>query len=193
MSFGASISCVHFQRFSNGLRHIVDMMTGTQHQITNFLDDFLFYAPSASSCDRLVRIFLNICNQIGFPVSMERTEWATSRIMFLGILLDGKNHRLCLPIDKRVKALNMVQNIKGKKKATVKELQILCGVLNFLNKAIVLGHPFTRRMYAKYSKKSLRTRNGTALKQYHHVNLDVEFRNDCRVWEIFLQNPMVVN
>ena len=81
----------------------------------------------------------------------------------------------------------------------MKELQILCGYLNFLNKAIYPGRVFTRRMYAKYanvvdyrmSESSTDSQHHIEywkLKQYHHVRLDREFKADCKVWLEFLNN-----
>ena len=74
----------------------------------------------------------------------------------------------------------MLDLILSKRKAKVKELEQLAGY--FLNKAIVLGCAFTRRMYAKFSfaKKNL--------KQYHHITLEKEFKEDCRIWKQFLDN-----
>ena len=43
----------------------------------------------AEGCDDLVRKFL--CNMINFPVALEKTEWASEMIVFLGVLLDGIN------------------------------------------------------------------------------------------------------
>ena len=71
LPFGASISCSHFQHFSNTLRHILEHVTARQ-QFTNYLDDFLFVADSAELCNCLVRAFLNLCQQIVFPVSDEK-------------------------------------------------------------------------------------------------------------------------
>ena len=73
---------------------------------------------------------------------MDKTEWGTRRITFLVIMLDG--HSLCMlvPEDKRDKALRMVRNMLSKKKATVKEIQVLAGTLNFLCKAIYPGKAF---------------------------------------------------
>ena len=64
-------------------------------------------------------------------------------MVFLGILLDGEHHILIIPEEKRIRAINELQSVLGKKKATIKELQQLTGLLNFLNKAIVLGRAFT--------------------------------------------------
>ena len=74
----------------------------------------------------------------------------------------------------------MLDLILSKIKAKVKDLEQLAGYLNFLNKAIVPGRAFTRRMYAKFSYVK------TNLKQYHHIILDKEFKEDCRIWKQFL-------
>ena len=42
LPFGASISCSHFQRLSNALKHVVENLECSYHTITNYLDDFLF-------------------------------------------------------------------------------------------------------------------------------------------------------
>ena len=42
LPFGASISCAHFQRFSNAVKHIVCYYT--HKELVNYLDDFLFAA-----------------------------------------------------------------------------------------------------------------------------------------------------
>ena len=100
---------------------------------------------------------------------------------------------LVVPEEKRLVALNWVQKFKNKRKSTIKDLQRLSGLLNFLNKAIVPGRTFTRRMYAKYSGKNFMTKKGVPLRQYHHVKLDEEFRNDCRMWESFLLYQDAIN
>ena len=203
MPFGASISCAHFQRFSNALKHLVEHATSLQFSITNYLDDFLFISNSARGANMMVRKFIQICDQIKFPISFDKTEWATPRIIFLGMLLDGETHAIAVPEDKRIKALNMVTRFAEKRKAMVHELQQLAGTLNFLNRAIVPGRPFMRRMYSKYVHIEGLQTNGSAtmgtlkktvkLKQHHHVRVDAEFRNDCKVWKTFLEHQSVVN
>ena len=48
-------------------------------------------------------------------------------------------------------------------------------------------------MYAKYGGNHLLTKSGKLLKQHHHVSLDQEFRNDCKVWYTFLMHQNTVN
>ena len=192
LPFGASISCSHYQRFSNSLKHIL------QHRLrrnsllkelpvqakatTNYLDDFLFIAIAKWICNFMVQQFLTLCKDLSLPVAEGKTEWATSLIVFLGILIDGINLLLLLPLEKQQKALKLLNDLMGKKRIKVKQLQSLTGYLNFLTRAIFPGRTFTRRIYSKYSNLN------ASLRPYHHVAVDTEFRFDCEIWRFFLNN-----
>ena len=197
LPFGASISCSHFQRVLNALNHMVKVKTKSSP--TNYLDDFLFYALSKLRCNFLMREFLSLCEKIGFPIAMDKTEWATEVITFLGILLDGIHFVLRLPVEKKERAEYLLKLMMDKKKATVKEMQVLCGYLNFLCKAIYPGRVFTRRMYVKYSSIVSMDKNKRLKvyrpKPFHHVRLDREFKLDCAIWTQFLSGNLdqVVN
>ena len=89
LPFGSSISCSHFQRFSDALCHIVEFKLQTKRRVTNYLDDFLFIARTLARCNTMIRTFMDMCDDLGVPLSPEKTEWAAEWIIFLGILLDG--------------------------------------------------------------------------------------------------------
>ena len=91
---------------------------------------------------------------------------------------------MTVPEDKRTKAINMLNLMLSKKKVTVKDMEKLVGFLNFLNKAVVPGRAFTRRMYAKFTSQKFKL----GLRGHHHVKLDKEFKEDCRVWVEFLES-----
>ena len=146
LAFGSSISCSHFQRLSNAIRHIVDMTSGTTGTITNYLDDYLMVSDSQEQCSRIVQQFMMICDEIKLPIVLEKTEWLQHRVVFLGILLNGCTMTMSIPEKKRSKALRMVRQFQLKRKATVREIQILAGILNFLTRAIHPGRPFLRRV-----------------------------------------------
>ena len=186
MPFGASISCKIFQDFSDSLKFIIEQKPGIPKHITNYLDDFLFIALSMMRCNYIMREFLLMLDQKGCPYAPEKTEWAAPQIIFLGILLNGILHILIVPERKRQKALNVLEWIISKKSVTVKVIQKLTGVLNFLNKVIVPGRTFTRRMY---SKLALKDKDGKELKAFHHVSLNSEFKCDCLMLKIFLMSP----
>ena len=173
--------------FSDALRHIVEwkvsMTMFIQPVLTNYFDDFLFLAINAILCNGQVRVFLQICATIDCPISMEKTEWASQLLTFLGILLNGKMLTLSILLEKKFKTTQLLNLAIQKKKVTVKFVQQITGVLNFINKAIVPGRAFTRAMYHKLT---LKDKKGRLLKQHHHVYLNNEFILDCRVWLAFL-------
>ena len=78
LPFGASLSFRIFQDFSDSLKHILEQQTGKNFQITNYLDDYMFIDVSSADCNRLVLEFFSICKSIGCPLSLEKTEWATT-------------------------------------------------------------------------------------------------------------------
>ena len=184
MAFGHSISCALFQCFSNALAHLVRFLVKDKVKwdpLSNYLDDFLFLAWKRAICNYLIQTFLDMCKHIGVPVSAEKTEWGDTQVIFLGILMDGKRYVLAVTEEKRIRTVDCLLMLMDRKKATIKELQSLAGLLNFLNRAIHPGRAFTRRMYAKFSGPTLMN-----LKPHHHVRLDREFKQDCSVWLEFL-------
>ena len=70
LPFGASISCSHFQRFSNCVAFICFKKTGKR--VNNYVDDFFFTALLKALCNGQVYEFLNISEQINFPVVLEK-------------------------------------------------------------------------------------------------------------------------
>ena len=189
LPFGSSVSCARFQLFSESLQCLVELAMDRYFFCTNYLDDYMFISTSEDDCNEMVRVFMKMCEEIGCPVSFDKTEWVTSCITFLGILINGETHSLSIPEDKRRKALNMIDWALGKKKVTIRFIQQLTGTLNFINRAIVPGHAFTKGMY---DKLKIRDKNGNQLKQYHHIKLYRSFLDDCAVWKQFLMNASVV-
>ena len=183
LPFGCGASCALFQSFSDGLLHIMEFMYGQKFRVTNYLDDFLFVAESEDECNRMVRIFLAMCSDIGCPISMDKTHWAATILEFLGIVLHGEHMMLMVPNEKRIKALNLLRWTTANRKITIKIVQRLTGILNFLNKAIVPGRTFTRNMYYKLK---IRDKQGTMLRSYHHVKVDSDFKSDAEIWIKFL-------
>ena len=190
LPFGASISCGVFQAFSDALKHILEWRVQLFNNVTNYLDDYLFLAYTLARCNWLISQFLSLCEEVGCPINEDKTEWASIQIIFLGILLCGRSLTLGIPEDKRVKAVNLLEWMVNQRSVTVKHLQKLRGILNFLTKAIFAGRTFTRGMYAKIK---LTNGKGQKLKFYHHVTTDKEFKSDSWVWLDFLKKqPMCI-
>ena len=151
------------------------------------MDDFLFIKIMKALCNQLIDAFLRMCKDLRILVAIEKTEWASNMIIFLGILLHSGELMLSLPIEKQEKVLRLLKDMCNRKKATIKQLQVLTGYLSFLTKAIPAGHTFMRRMYAKCLSYEI-TKTGQKLLQHHHVSLDGEFKFDCTIWKLFLEH-----
>ena len=166
MPFGSSISCAIFQKFSNAVAHIVKFRT--KKDLVNYLDDYFFAALLKAFCDEQVKVFLKVCEEINFPVALEKTFWGSTLMTFLGLLLDSKKQLVCIPLEKLQKVNEALDLLLGRKskKAKVCEMQQLCGLLNFLCRCAVPGRVFLRRLYAS-------TQNNN-LKPHHHIKLTEE-------------------
>ena len=184
LPFGSSISCAHFQEFSTSIAWIVRFRT--KRDLVNYLDDYLFVALLKLFCDSQIDTFLEICKSVNFPVSLEKTFWETTRLTFLGMLLDTVNQVVAIPVEKIDKAKSMLNYALSKRsgKLTLHELQRICGFLNFLCRCIVPGRAFTRRLYAATASR------GARLKSHHHIRINSEMKLDMRVWQSFLDKPM---
>ena len=181
LPFGSSISCAHFQDFSDAVAHIVEYKT--QKKTINYLDDFFFAALLALWCNWQVNCFLEVCKRIRFPVSLEKTFWSTTKLVFLGLMIDTIQQLVCIPREKVLRARLLIEEFLCKKKTTVHKIQKLCGFLNFLCRCIVPGRAFIRRIYARTA--------GCNLKPHHHVNITKEMKMDLKVWNIFLARQEV--
>ena len=183
LPFGAAISCALFQSFSDALSHIVCFLYGRPN--INYLDDYFFVNKLRKWCNDNLRLFLRICSNINFPVSMDKTVWGTTQISFLGLMIDTVLQVVRLPLDKLTKAISMLDFVltKRNKKITLRQLQQLCGYLNFIGKAVVPGRAFTRRIYAHGKRLT---------KKHHHLRVTREVRMDLECWKMFLTSQEVV-
>ena len=186
LPFGSSISCKIFQEISNSIAFLVSLRM--KRPTLNYLDDYFFVEMLKRLCDWQVQQFLNVCDEINFPVSLEKTHWGSQLLVFLGFLLDLINKRVGIPLEKIEKALSMIEEFLNAKKTTVHRVQKLCGTLNFLCRAIIPGRAFTRRLYAMTASNG---RRAIILKPHHHVRIKQENKLDLKVWKSFLQNSQI--
>ena len=180
LPFGSSISCKIFQDFSDALAHLVQYRT--KKILVNYLDDYLFIQMWRRNCNQQVKTFLAICNKIRFPVSLEKTVWASHIMTFLGLLLNTITQTVSIPVEKIDRAKKLLTLLLGKKKVTVLEMQKMVGFLNFLCRAIIPGRASTRRFYMEFSPE---------MKPHYHIRLTQELKDDMHMWLNFLNEPSI--
>ena len=101
LPFGASISCSHFQTVSNGLKHITGYLIRKRNCITNYMDDFLFIDITRCGANYSLQVFCNMCEDIAFPVSEEKTCKAD----FPGSLTEWNHPGHCCTRGKEIESL----------------------------------------------------------------------------------------
>ena len=112
--------------------------------------------PASDKCRRDLAVSLSTCEEVGFPVSIPKTEGRDTVLSVLGITVDTGRMELRLPEEKLSKLKAMVAVWRKKKACTKQELQSLAGHL----------HQF----------RSLD----------HQVRLNSAFQADLELWHVFM-------
>ena len=152
------------------------------------LDDFLIMEPRSSSppydqpCKISLEAMLLTMKNLGIPISLHKTEGPVTVIQVLGILLDSNRTEARLPDDKVQRLWEELSKWHNKKSATLRELQSLIGTLNFACRVVPPGCPFLQRIIQLTHKVT---------KPHHHIKLNAGFREDIRMWQIFLSGIAV--
>lgn len=171
MPMGCSSSCLTFETLSSAVEWIARKKLNIDH-ILHLLDDFLIVALSAKLCQDQLDLFLSLCSYLGIPMAPEKTCGPATTLSFAGIELDSICLEACLPLDKIHKSTQWISEFLGHKKASLREVQSLTGLLNFACSVIKPGRAFLRRLIDLT----------VGVKSPHHlVQLNKEVKEDPKV------------
>ena len=67
-------------------------------------------------CNGQLEVFLKVCEEINFPVALEKTFWGSTLMTFLGLLLDTERQLICIPLEKICKGIEMIEKLLNKKR-----------------------------------------------------------------------------
>jgi hypothetical protein len=85
---GCSVSCNLFEKFSSFVQWVVETRCGL-HSIDHYLDDFILVGKKFSNdCSTLMNTFMNVCDELGVPISENKTVGPSNIITFLGFIID---------------------------------------------------------------------------------------------------------
>ena len=146
--------------------------------IIHYLDDFLFVGrPQTSECAVALDLAEGVCQCLGVPLALEKTEGPTCSLTFLGVCLDTEAMELRLPAEKLTRLAALVRQWQGRKKCQKRELLSLIGQLQHACRVVKPGRSFLRRMI------DLST---TTSELHHRIRLNCGFRSDLEWWAMFL-------
>lgn len=90
------------------------------------------HTPSRDLCQTQLQLFLGLCQHLGIPIARENPSRA-----FAVIELDSVKLEAQFPRDKPQKCIDLISAFLSQKKVTLRELQMLTGLLNFTSLVVV--------------------------------------------------------
>lgn len=142
--------------------------------VINYLDDYWVKGESLRECQLVQITLIEILGSLGFIVSFKKCTSPSTKVIYLGIEFDSVEMSISLPTAKMEMLMNELQFFHGKTRATIKQIQSICGIVSHPSKVIKGGRTFSRRM--------LDSLKGLAPSK-KRVRLSKEFRKDLSWWE----------
>ena len=147
--------------------------------VDQYLDDFITVgAPNSYECHNNLSNMLSVCHDLGFAVNPSKLVDATTKLEFLGILLDTDSQELRITEDRLAEIYNDLIAWRGKKRGKKRALLSLIGKLSFVSRVVRSGRSFLRRLIETASK---------AKHLHHYVKLTCCFHSDLEWWLAFLR------
>ena len=178
LPMGLRSSCQIFEYFSSSLEWIAKYKLSIPH-VLHVLDDFLFISSSQLECQNSLDKLISMCGHIGVPIAQDKTQNSTQILTFLGIEIDTTLMQVRLPTDKVHKCITAIQQMLSQKKATLKQIQQLSGLLNFATQVVIPGRPFLRRIHELTIGLT---------HPFQHVHINSQARLDLLAWLQFLRS-----
>ena len=174
---GCSSSCAIFEMFATALEAIFKYYS-SGGAVVHFLDDFFFITVSEVMGCAHMRLFQDICDDIGVPLATHKTTHPQQTEIFLGITLDSIKQQARLPLDKL--SMYKASLIKSKDDGVLshKELESLVGKLSFAS-SVVPARAFLRRLIDLVHADR---------RPNFPITLSKETIADMETWVLFLEN-----
>ncbi len=141
LPFGSRSSPKIFNMLSSAIVWIAKNNYNIQW-LLHLLDDFLAMSPPHQNPEVTMQALLSVFKNLNIPISPQKTEGPTVSLIWLGLNLDTLNMKIFLPLDKKSRILDILNNFLNKKTCTKRELLSLLGHLNFACRAVPAGRSF---------------------------------------------------
>ena len=127
--------------FAKIFKPVVAQLRLNDLRIAIFLDDILLVASSFAECMEQLSLLRKLLESIGFVINDAKSQLQpTTRICFLGFIIDSISMELLLPEDKLQKIISACLNLLSKNNPSVREVAHVTGLLvsafpavNYLN------------------------------------------------------------
>ena len=151
LPFGGRSCCAIFNEVGDLFEEIFNHYASSL-DFNHYLDDFLGVGDPADRLSVLSDFSqtLSLCETMSIPLA-DKTVHPTSKLTFLGFVLDSTELTISLPEEKKLAYMTEIQNILGRRSLTKKVLQSLIGKLMHAAVCIPIGRAFFRSLINKCS------------------------------------------
>lgn len=117
--------------FTKLIKPILSWLRARGMRIVVYIDDFLIFGSSKEECTQAVNLVIELLLNLGLLINWKKSEIVPcKKCKFLGIIIDSERIILELPIEKRVKVLNLVEKtLKDKARIKIQNLAEVVSVL----------------------------------------------------------------
>ena len=143
LGFGSKVAPFIFNRLTDAVsRH----MKNQGYVCYNYLDDFIIVGQSYDATRNAQLYLINLLRRLGFYISWPKVASPSTSCVYLGIIIDSVKQNLSLPEGKIYKLQNELSFWEKRSTATKKQMQILCGTLNYCCKVVRGGRIYMHHM-----------------------------------------------
>jgi hypothetical protein len=177
LPFGLKSAPALFELFATAINQFTTE-AGVDHMY-HYMDDFICVSQShPEAALRDYNIALQMFEKLNIALSPDKLQGPTTRIEFLGLVLDTKLMQIQLPAEKLSRYRKELADWRNKSAATKPELQSLLGKLVHASRAISHGRAFYQRLLETL-KESGRDHKGP-------IKLSAYTRSDIKWWHQFI-------
>ena len=105
---------------------------------------FLLIADGRENCSYAQNTLITLLRTLGFTVNWDKLIFPTTRVKFLGLIIDSVKERVELPEDKVLDLIGKTSQMAYRRKVSRAEMEVLCGHLIFASRSGHVASTFTR-------------------------------------------------
>jgi len=158
LPFGLKSAPALFEMFSTAIEKFI-AGEGVE-SIFHYLDDFLLVSAKERSM-REYESVLRVFKELGVELAQDKLAAPSTRLEFLGLILDSDSMMVELPEDKLLRYRATMDLLRSRREATLEELQQLVGVLVYSAMVIQHGRSFYYNII-QMVKEARKSRQGGA-------------------------------
>lgn len=143
MPFGARASSCHMQRVANA---ITRMLKDRDVIAKMYIDDLILISPNREKAERDLHVAQDLLKDLGLPEARDKVQRPSTRVTWLGVVIDSVSMSISVPIDKLEEIKGCVSNALKARSMSKKHLQSIIGKVIHVAKCIRPARLFVSRL-----------------------------------------------